>query len=199
MQEGKIQYIDWSQYSAPSLNLIPRKNNNYEYISCGTASLSLITGLSTRFIEKHCKNPKVGWYTKRAIEFLRNRGFTAVELTKNRITCLNYGYSFPITKNHCLMINAKMDKKENSMFLLHKDKIWHHFEPESSNSLFFLNKPTQDVFVIWHPKWNKEVSKKDRNETISWYNRWANDTSISTTDRINLVDEFKKYKQIKNK
>ncbi len=157
MRESSIvkkKGVDWKGYESPKLNLKDRKAFGWDsYISCGSAALSLITGLSPTTVEKSCPHPKTGWYTSRVIKFLRAKGYTVIEISKKDV--LNsYCLDFPINKNHCLLMNVRMDNKENTMFVTHKGKLWHHYECEPYfNNLFFINKPTQDVLLIFKKDW----------------------------------------------
>ena len=148
--------IEWSQYSSPGLYLEKRRRyKSSSFISCGSSAIGIVTGIHPEIVEKSCKNPNTGWYTGNVIKFLRSKGYTVIELSKNGI--LKSGWmDFPIRENHCLMMNTRMDGKENSMFVLHKDRLWHNYEDETEswlNNLFFINKPTQDVLLIYHKKW----------------------------------------------
>lgn len=151
---SKKKGINWKEFEVPKLHLKNRKTFDWNsYISCGSAALSLITGISTKTIEKSCPNPSVGWYTSRVIKYLKEKGFTVIELSKKDV--LNsYCLDFPINKNHCLLMNVRMDNSDNTMFVVHKGKLWHHYECEPYfNNLFFINKPTQDVLLIFKKDW----------------------------------------------
>lgn len=146
--------IDWRQYEVPNLNLDEHETFHYSpYISCGSASLSLLTRVKPEKVEKSCPNPRKGWFTSRVVKYLRDKGYTVIELSKEDLLKTNWT-DFPINNNHCLMMNIRMDEKENSMFILHKGQLWHHYDSEPYfNNLFFINKPTQDVLLIFHKKW----------------------------------------------
>ena len=90
----------------------------------------------------------------------KENGYTAIELSKNGILTPDHEH-FPIKQNHCLMMNVRLDSLANSMLVFHKGVMWHNFHVEHDfNSLYFLNKPTQDVILVYHPKWNKNKKKK---------------------------------------
>ncbi len=158
MQEGKIpkKRMLWHRFESPKLNLEKNKYaacDRKDYKSCGTAILSLLTDISPKSVEKHCPNPKKGWYTSRIIKFLEEKGYTVVEISKNNVLS-NCQYNPSLNRDHCLLINARVDDEENSLYLLHKDQVWHHFDVQAnSDPLFFFNKPTQDVLLVYHPKW----------------------------------------------
>jgi len=158
MQKGSsTRNIKWDKYIAPSLNLsVP--NTNLDCASCGTAALSLITGISPKNVEKYCPDAWKGWYTSRVIKFLRMKGYKVIEVTKNSVTN-TYWQMMPIGYQHCLIVTAHTNQDDASMFVLHKGNIWHNFHKNRDNALLFINKPTQDVLLVWHKKWNKEKRK----------------------------------------
>ncbi len=143
------------EFKAPGLDL--QKNNKHtqeDYKTCGSGALSLITGIHVKKVEKDCPNTKKGWFTTRAIKFLRDKGYTVVELSKHNV--LNTLGCWNITQEHCLIINACVDKVDNSMFVIHKDRIWHNFQESAIEPLFFINNPTQDVLLVFHKKWKRK-------------------------------------------
>lgn len=146
--------IKWEQYESPKLDLTKRKLfDDKEYVSCGSAALGLITGINPKTVEKSCPNPRSGWYTTRVIKYLRNKGYTVIELSKEDVL-KNKWYQFSLNEKHCLLLNVRMDSEDNSMFVVHRGNMWHNYEKETDyNPLFFLNKPTQDVLLICHKKW----------------------------------------------
>ncbi len=152
MVDGTIKKIEWDEYAAPNLNItVPLMRWGWK--SCGTASLALVTKKKPRLIEKHCPNVEVGWHTRTLARYLVNQGYTVVTVTKNSVTNVDWS-RYPLTPDHCLMINGAVDTKENTWYVLHKNVLWHNlYVEESFNTLFFLNKPTQDVLLVWHPKW----------------------------------------------
>ena len=157
MKKGKIEKIDWNKYKAPDLNLRLPNKKDLDCISCGSISLSILTGLSPKFIEKYCPNPKHGWYTSRIKKFLLSRGYTVLDVTKRNVTNTVF-FNYPVTSEHCLLLLMKVDKDDYSTFIAHKNSLWHNFDDwsEDYNPLLFINKPVEDVMVIWHPKWNKQ-------------------------------------------
>lgn len=145
--------LDFSNYLAPNINLFNR--TTYEtYYSCGSAALSLITGIDVLKVEKGCLNPLRGWPTTTAVKWLRKKGYVVIELSKDGVLTHNH-HEYLIHDNHVLLINARVEKKENSMFVVHKHYIWHNFEYECLSPLFFINRPTQDVLLVWHKDFDK--------------------------------------------
>jgi len=155
MRESSIRKItSLEKYEAPKLDLEKRKRYSVmEYTSCGSAALSLITGIRPSTVERFCPNPRVGWYTSRAIKYLKEKGYTVLELSKEDVLKGHWS-TFPLNQRHCLLMSVRMNNEENSMFVLHNGILWHNFESEPYyNGLFFLNKPTQDVLLIFKKSW----------------------------------------------
>ena len=93
-------------------------------------------------------------YNLNLIKYLRSKGYTVIEISKADLLKSNWLHH-PIKRGHCLLINNRMDAKENSMYVLHDNELWHHYETDDYfNNLFFINKPTQDVMIVHHKKWN---------------------------------------------
>lgn len=150
--------LDFSAYLAPEFDLFKRKAFDTDsFVSCGSASLSLITGINVRTVEKHCINPLRGWPTTRVIKYLRKKGYVVIELSKDGVLTRNH-HEYLIKRSHVLLINARVEKNENSMFVVHQNNIWHNFAADSLSPLFFLNRPTQDVLLVWHKNMGPQKS-----------------------------------------
>jgi hypothetical protein len=160
--------IDLSKLLAPNLTFKTKPINGNiigccdkaNWISCGSASLELVTGIEARKIDKYLKNPEIGWHTPTLIKYLKELGFTAIELTYHVVTRPhgkpNWRRFFPVQKEHCLMINATLDRDDNSWFLLHNNIIYHHNHFQcnlSDNPLFFFNKQIQNIVLVHHKSW----------------------------------------------
>lgn len=158
MKENSIikdKYIYWNQFLSPKLDLSSHKKHSFiqKYISCGSAALGQLTNIPPEKVEKFIKNPKKGWHTGNAIKFLESKGYGVIELAKEDILKSDW-FSRPLKSDHCLLINLRCDSSENTMIILHKNIMWHHYKEEIRfNNLFFLNKPTQDVLLVYHKKW----------------------------------------------
>lgn len=163
MKEGRItkKSIDWSGLKSIDLeveksryfqNDIEYSDNHYN--SCASAALSLLTNISVRTIEKFC--PDKAWSTSMISKFLKSKGYVVIEVSKGGILSHTYNGGEPLSKHHCLLINANSDAEENSLYIMHRNKVYHHFHLQVENDpLFFFNKPTQDVLLVFHKKWNK--------------------------------------------
>lgn len=154
-EESKLKKkrIDWIQYESPNLDLTTRRLvHPIEYSGCACAALGIITGIHPRTIGKHFKRISQGISTSKTVAFLRKKGYTVVELTKQDVLKV-YWEHFPINERHLLLINGSVDSESNSMFVLHGGRVWHNYEILNNNALFFINKPTQDVLLVFHKKW----------------------------------------------
>lgn len=168
MKEGHItkKLNDWRNLKAWGLNLEEnkffQKDMDYpsDYKSCVSAALSLLTNITFKTIDKF--HPKETWSTSMIIKFLKSKGYIVIELSKGGILSHrddHYGGE-PLSKYHCLLINANADAEENSLYIMHENKVYHHFHQAAENDpLFFFNKPTQDVLLVYHKKWAENTPK----------------------------------------
>ena len=155
MKTGSVKTTNFDNLKSKKLKLVlPKNSSQYDTISnCATAAISLITGLSPRYIQRYCKYPaKNGWYIDDMVEFIRGKGYKVVEVTKNSVTNV-FWKSHPLTSDHCLLVISRMNTEEFSALVIHKGKTWHNLLIEPSSNLFFLNKPTLNVYIIQHLKW----------------------------------------------
>lgn len=169
MKEGINTHIKFHKYESPYLKLKQPKNSyQYKNISnCGTAALSLLTGLTPNYVQSKCTyDPGDGWYGDDMVKFLRNRGYYVVEVTKKNVTNTDWK-DYPLTPNHCLLIITTVEKEECSAIVVHKNKLWHNLKTEDFTPLFFLNKPTVQVYIVSHNRWRYD------------YNAWENKYNFS--------------------
>ena len=163
MTEGRRNNIDFARLESPWLSIKPKKLSFTEYDNipnCGTSAISLLTGLSMRFVDSF--NP-IGfgikyWYFCDIIKFLKSRGFITIEVTKRSVTN-SFWCDTPITQNHCVLMLLKMDADEYSVYVMHKGIIWHNFSREKIDALYLLNKPTEQVYVVQHPKHQRKMQQ----------------------------------------
>ena len=154
--------INWENFESPKFK--PHKfHKNTDFESCGTTIFSLITGEHPSVVDyRYNIVGEIGWGTDEFAKRLRSRGYKVITVAKNNVTrvtdgitgCTRCWNNRPLKTSHVLVINGAVMNHENSMFLLHKNKLWHHFEQIPIDPMFFLNKPTQDVLLIYHPKWS---------------------------------------------
>ncbi len=151
MIDGTIKLVDWGRYASPKFTAQEVKGR---WTTCGSPIIAAVTGHLASNIEKHCPNIRRGWSTKALTKYLTSNGYTVVQVTKNSVTNVSYWESQPLNPNHLLLINASVSTKAASWFLLHKNTLRHNdYIEESFNPLYFFNKPTQDVLLVWHQKW----------------------------------------------
>ena len=152
MIDGTSQHINWNQYVSPRFKIKHPKLK--KYFSCGTATLGLLTGKNLPFIEKFLPKTKKHWSTRSLSDYLLNNGYTVIQVTKNNVTNVGYWEKQPLNKDHVILINAQLDSREASWFILHNNRLWHNdYEVDDFGPLYFINKPTQDVLLIWHKDW----------------------------------------------
>lgn len=155
--------IDLRRYEAPKLNLLVRSQNLITcfFRSCGSSALSILINKPARIIDKEFPKTARNWNDRNITAYLRNLNYTVLPITKNGITSLNPNgneyMSFPLNRNHCLLLNCLVCKHEASYFVWHKDFVYHNFRPQRVDNLFFINKPTQTVFLIWHSSWASKI------------------------------------------
>lgn len=153
--------INFDDYLAPSLDLHSvRKGRHGDYICCASAAMSMLTNKHPLAIDVECNDPVRGWRTRPIIKYLREQGFVVIELVKQTILNTHWA-SYPLKPDHCLLINCQMDNKENSMVIAHKGAIWHNYQEEKNPSIFFLQKFSQDVLLVYHPKWKAKKPFKN--------------------------------------
>ncbi len=154
MVDGPIKpkSIYWEKYLSPNfrVNNYPRRR---KWNSCGTITLSLLTDLTTSYIDRFCPEYQY-WSNKRLTKFLTDRGYEVIPLSKRLVTTVKYHEQQRIESGHVLVIAAEVDHNSASWFILHNNILWHNdYVVEDFGPLFFLNKPTVYVNLVWHKKW----------------------------------------------
>jgi len=152
--------LNFDEYLAPLLNLESARKGGLEtYICCASACLSMLTNIHPLYIDIKCKNAFKGFRTFEVIKFLKEKGFTVIELSKQAVLNTEW-FDTPIKSDHCLLVNCSSTNEENSMVVVHKGEVWHNFEKEKNPGLYFINKPTQDVLLVFHKKWRAKKNWK---------------------------------------
>lgn len=153
MKEGKRKEVKFNELQSPRLVLNPKHKSQYETIcNCGTAALSIMTGLSVNYLQKLCKNRSY-WYIEDMLKLLRKRKYKVVEVTRKNVLYNREWYHDRVNSQHCVLMFLKMDEKEYSAFVMHRNVTWHNFRQEVVDSLYMLNRPIEEVYIIHHPKW----------------------------------------------
>lgn len=162
MKDGKYCQIDWSQYECDISDFLQNrivKSYDEIYDTCGTPALATLTGLTAKFVDSKLPFNKTVWSDHAVVKFLKNRNFKVRSVSKFSVTCLpreeNEFEELPINKNHVLLCNLLCCKDEASWFIVHGNNIYHNFEKFSLDPLFFINKPSQTIWMIYHDSWNK--------------------------------------------
>jgi hypothetical protein len=162
MIDGKYETVDWEVWKCNALEPLLQNCNRWankrtHWSSCGSAALSVITGLNPGRVEKLLPMRRKDWTDNAAIGLLRKRGFSVRQLSKLGVTNLSpQGTSFesmPIDLDHVLLCNCLCCYHEASWFIVHQGVIFHCFEAQMLHPLFFVNKPSQSVWLVKHRKW----------------------------------------------
>jgi hypothetical protein len=122
----------------------------------------MLTGLDPQCIERHCPSIRKGWSTTAFRKFLVSIGYTVIPVTKNSVTNVScfFWQKLPLTKDHVIVMNSAVSASGASWFLLYNNQLWHNEYRETGfDAMFFLNKPTQDVLLVWHPTWWADIKK----------------------------------------
>ena len=163
MQNGPARQLSLGNYLATKLSI--RKNckpflHSKDWHTCGTAALTMLTGLDPKVIEKgHVPSilERDGLDYAAVRKILTKHGYSIYPITKSGIR------KFPrLRSDHCLLIDGIIDPEENSWLVMHKGTLWHNFHVERVDPLYFFNNPTECVYLVWHPKWG-EPSKFSHN------------------------------------
>ena len=173
MIEGKYECVDFRGFRAPfaESHILAniRRSPHGGWGSCGTNALQMLTGLRGKFIEsKRPKTPQKhlrGYWTDHAVKnFLRPRGFKIGTVTKRNVTSVHKqgwfswcDWNAPLGDQHVLLCGLLMQEHEASWVIIHNRKTYHNMEIEDLNPLLLFNRPSNNVYLLWHPKWMKEV------------------------------------------
>lgn len=161
MKDGNYKLdFDWRGIESPNLNLLKlqKKHCLDEYKTCGTGAISLLTGLHPKYIEQKLPTGRKHWSDTSLCRFLQKRGYKTTQLTKRLVTsfsskCIYIYLPYNIKENHCLLLNSLVCENEASFFVIHKNSIYHNFAKYDVSPLFWVNRPTQSIFIVSHEKW----------------------------------------------
>ena len=156
--------IHWRKWKAPKAREALERNflNGRLYTSnwetCGSSALSLITGLRPKNIEKQLPPRAKHWSDRAAIQFLRKYHFHVCQVTKCGVTNtdpLSAAWDTPgdIDHTHVLLCNNLVCRDEASWFVITGNVQFHNFETRELSPLFFVNRPSQSMYLVWHKKW----------------------------------------------
>ena len=174
MKEGKYECVDFRSYRAPfaeSHFLANIRKSPYGRGTCGTHMLQTVTGFKSKYIEDRRPNaPQLhlrGYWTDHAVKnFLQSRGFKFGTVTKKNVTSVRrqgwFGWSdwnAPLGNQHVLLCGLLMAEYEASWVIIHNRKTYHNMQVEDLNPLLLFNRPSDCVYLLWHPKWMKEAKK----------------------------------------
>jgi len=150
---GKMKFATSPEsYECPLF--APYIYRSHDWNSCGSPIIAMVTGEHPATVERHKPTNQRHWSNTALVKYLRKKKINVEEVTVQGVT-QTYWESYPLNDNHILVANLHLDSKEASWFLIHKGVIWHNqYEVQGpSKLLFFVNKPPQNVFLVWHEKW----------------------------------------------
>lgn len=163
MIEGSYKHkIEWRDYESPKALDVFKANAltcKASYNTCGSAALALLTGINAFKVEKQLPGQRLHWTDSSATRFLRARGYTVTPVSKYGVTnlsnrpCDGEWHKMPLNPNHVLLCNMLMCRDEASWFVVHQNYSVHNFSFESLSPLLFVNKPSQSIHLVTHPKW----------------------------------------------
>jgi len=120
--------------------------------TCGSATLSLITGADPRRIEKKLPGSAKHWSARSLRGFLHSKGWETKLLPPRFVigSLPDGDWDSPtLTKEHLIVFSAWTTTKEASWFLHADGKLWHNmYEETQKNPLFFIRRPAIDVILI---------------------------------------------------
>lgn len=174
MENGR--YIDnapWSDFRVPNaLNALTRNASlGRRILSMGCGSNALLTILGYPYYEEIVKRePKCGYWNDRPMtRFLTKRGFKVFPVTKYGVTSTSQYYTATtilcdsarkIQSDHVLLCNLLLCKNEASWFVVTQNKAFHNFDEMPVNPLFWVNFPSQSIYLITCNDWQQAPIKK---------------------------------------
>lgn len=126
---------------------------------CGTATLSLITGISPAKIDRNLPKHIDYWSDKRMKNFLRKHGYEVTEITVSRVTQNPHCQEEPITSRHVLLISQEIFMREATWAVIYGFQRYHNFRPEELHPMELINNPLMTVYAVSHPKWDNMPPK----------------------------------------
>lgn len=169
MRVGKPKKVNWNNLIAPNFKpYLEAEDGSAVKGSCGTHALSVLTGLSTKYISKKLKGKSGYWTDRSLLDFLRKRKFKIEPITIGS-TCsyLDYSSKKKISPLHVILYSCYVCKEEATWAVLYKHMEYHSGEVEPFFSVQGFNYPIWTAYVIWHPEWGlKEL--KDIDKIYGW-------------------------------
>ena len=154
---AKAGYIDFPKYRVP--RFAPLSSNTYGWRTCGSASLSVLTGKKARDIEKSLPKNQVHWSDAAVCKYLRARGFYVRQITKQSlynhrkvVKRMTNAYWINPLEDIVILANLAVDEQA-SWFVVHNNTIWHNFDRENFSLASLLSYPSQSLFLVWKKNW----------------------------------------------
>ena len=150
MRVGRPQKIPWHFYEIGRLYL---EEPNDCSPQCGAAAIQALTGISRTQAEKLGDD---GHYsTESMLNFLKDFGFSLVEITRGNMTDVYDTPSIKISENHVILADLRITKTDDSWAVIYGEKEFHSGSLSPLDPLDMFNSPINQAWVLWHPNWDK--------------------------------------------
>lgn len=126
-------------------------NSPKRWSTCGSATMSLVTGLDPAYIESRLPRTQLHWSTRSAAKFLNRCGWKTLILPPKGIVSTLNEFTWDnatLSPQHLVMVNCYTSAKEASWFLVENGRVWHNFYIEPAGPLFLLRRPLQDAIFL---------------------------------------------------
>jgi hypothetical protein len=145
--------IDFNKYLVTRFNPYLFDQFKHPYKTCGTAAISLLTGISPVIIEKQLPRGQIDWTDHSMTKNLMDKKFIVKKITKCDLTGDPFVVRYPLQPNHVILISSLLCKMEGSWMILHNNLEYHNFEIKPLQPLEYVNHPIMSAHVVYHPRW----------------------------------------------
>lgn len=120
---------------------------------CGTAAISMLTGLHPKVIDKNLPKKSKYWTDKAMVSYLKKLGYGVKEITIERVVKNKILNKMPINYQHVWLVGQWVYSDDGTWSIVNGGARYHNFEMEPLSPFEFLNNPTDTVYAITHKKW----------------------------------------------
>jgi hypothetical protein len=143
---------DFKNFECNKVNFHFYDSSLYAPYSCGPNAAALLTGESPEKLYLENKKSQF-WPSKIMVKTLKKSGFT-VKKIDNKSLNLEIGViTEPIKPYHCVLINHWASKNETTWSVLNGGYLIHNMIIHKLNSLFFVNKKINEIFLVIKEDW----------------------------------------------
>ena len=143
----------WHRYTMPNWTPNLRySDSTKEWKTCGSATLSLLTGRDPFVIEKSLDRTCKHWSTRAMRRYLEGAGWQTKPISGKFLiqrTEQEGWNNETLTGEHVVLLNSWVSKNEASWFLHADGAIWHNTYKEPAGPLFLLRRPVLDATLLW--------------------------------------------------